>query len=160
MAKLSVLIVCLGNICRSPMGEAVLRHEAKKRGLDIKVDSAGTAAYHEGELSDERTIATCKKNNVPIDRVARAVRTSDFTEFDYIFAADTNNLRNLKSMAPKGTTAEITTFSWYDDKKVIPDPYYGGARGFDEVFEQCVRYSNAFLDHAFPESKPAAASLL
>ncbi|KAI6162068.1 phosphotyrosine protein phosphatase I superfamily [Pisolithus thermaeus] len=81
---LSVLIVCLGNICRSPMGEAVLKHEAEKRGIAINVDSAGTGAYHVGEPPDERTVATCREHNIPVNHLARQVEQSDFKDFQYI----------------------------------------------------------------------------
>ncbi|KAG1716004.1 hypothetical protein ID866_1169 [Astraeus odoratus] len=162
---LSVLIVCLGNICRSPMGEAVLKHEAKKRGVDIKVDSAGTGGYHIGEDPDDRTVTTCKKvktqcllprpdnmtptskqHNVPIDHSARQVQDSDFKDFQYILAADESNLRNLQRIKPSSTTAEVRLWGSYLDNKPIADPYYGGIAGFEQCFDQCTRLSNAFLD--------------
>ncbi|KAG8734860.1 hypothetical protein FRC12_018313 [Ceratobasidium sp. 428] len=131
------------------MGHAVLEHEARKRGLPVVVDSAGTAAYHEGELPDERTIATCKKNSVPIDHLARAVTSSDFKKFDYILASDSANLSNLQHMAPSNSTATIALFGSFGDNKPIADPYYGGINGFEKAFDQCVRYSTGFLDHVF-----------
>ncbi|QRV86243.1 phosphotyrosine protein phosphatase [Ceratobasidium sp. AG-Ba] len=131
------------------MGHAVLEHEAKKRGLPVVVDSAGTAAYHEGEEPDERTVATCKKYGVPIDHLARAVKPSDFKTFNYILASDSANLSNLKSMAPQDATATIALFGSFEDNKPIADPYYGGINGFEKAYEQCVRYSAGFLDHVF-----------
>jgi len=101
-----VLIVCLGNICRSPMGEAVLKKVAKDRDIDILVDSAGTGAYHIGEEPDERTTATCEK-------VRRA---------------------------------EVKLWGSYLDDKSIPDPYYGGIKGFEGIYHQCVGLSKAFLN--------------
>jgi len=145
-AQIKALIVCLGNICRSPMGEAVLQDIAKKRGLDIVVDSCGTASYHVGESPDERTVAVCKKNEVPIDSFARRISTLDFIQFTHILAADENNLRQLNQIKPSNTTAEVRLWGSYDDNKPIPDPYYGGMSDFEKVFEQCVRLSNAFLD--------------
>ncbi|CAE6428507.1 unnamed protein product [Rhizoctonia solani] len=103
--EVSVLIVCLGNICRSPMGHAVLAHEAKKRGLPVVVDSA---------------------YSVPINHRARVVKSSDFKTFDYILASDNANLSNLKSKAPKDSTAVIALFGAYGDNKPVADPYYGG----------------------------------
>ncbi|CAE6433235.1 unnamed protein product [Rhizoctonia solani] len=141
--EVSVLIVCLGNICRSPMGHAVLAHEAKKRGLPVVVDSAGTGAYHVGNPPDERTYS------IPINHRARAVDSSDFKTFDYILASDNANLSNLKSMAPKDSTATITLFGAYGDNNPIADPYYGGINGFEKAYDQCVRYSNGFLDQIF-----------
>jgi len=151
--SLKVLIVCLGNICRSPMGHAVMAHEARKKGLDVFVDSAGTADYHEGEEPDERTTSTCVKHGVPIDHLARAVRAKDFTSFDYILASDAQNLANLQRMAPPGSTAKIALFGSFDDDKPILDPYYGGISGFERTYEQCVRYSTAFFRAVFPSAQ-------
>ncbi|PPQ63009.1 hypothetical protein CVT24_006115 [Panaeolus cyanescens] len=167
--KIKALVVCLGNICRSPMGEAVLREVAKQRGIDLEVDSAGTAGYHVGEEPDERfrtmlLIAPLKcitheirieldshfalavQHNVPIDSLARQVSTSDFVKFTHILASDESNLRNLERVKPTNTTAEVRLWGSYLDKKPIPDPYYGGIDGFEKVYQQCVRLSNAFLD--------------
>ncbi|KAF5375168.1 hypothetical protein D9758_000424 [Tetrapyrgos nigripes] len=135
-----------GNICRSPMGEAVLRDVAKKRGIEIEVDSCGTGGYHIGEEPDDRTIATCKKHNIPIEHSARQINTSDFTKFTHILASDESNLRTLKSMKPKNATAEVRLFGSYLDNKPIADPYYGGLNGFEKVYEQCKAFSDAFLD--------------
>jgi low molecular weight phosphotyrosine protein phosphatase len=150
---LKVLVVCLGNICRSPMGEAVLQDIAKKRGLDIVVDSCGTAGYHVGEEPDERTVAVCKKHGIPIDSHARQIATSDFTRFTHILAADENNLRNLESIKPSNATAEVKLWGSYLDGKPIPDPYYGGMNGFEKVYQQCVSLSNAFLDEVLDKNK-------
>ncbi|KAF5323623.1 hypothetical protein D9611_005767 [Ephemerocybe angulata] len=148
-SEVKVLVVCLGNICRSPMGEAVLQHIAKERGLNITVDSAGTAGYHVGEEPDERTVATCKKHGVPIGSHARQVATSDFLKFTHILASDENNLRNLQSVKPGNATASVRLWGSYLDGLPIPDPYYGKANGFENVYQQCVRLSNAFLDDVF-----------
>ncbi|CAE7206333.1 unnamed protein product [Rhizoctonia solani] len=160
--KVSVLIVCLGNICRSPMGHAVLEHEANKRGLPVVVDSAGTGAYHIGEPPDERyerprlnagypdlTHPIHGDKDFPIKHRARVVESDDFKTFDYILASDDANLSNLKSMAPKDSTATIALFGAYGDNKPIVDPYYGGINGFEAAYDQCVRYSNEFLDQIF-----------
>ncbi|KAJ3829803.1 phosphotyrosine protein phosphatase [Lentinula raphanica] len=147
MSDLKVLIVCLGNICRSPMGEAVLRDVALKRGLSgIIVDSCGTAAYHAGEEPDDRTISTCRKHKIPIEHTARQLQTSDFTEFTHILAADQSNLRNLERVKPRNATAEVRLWGSYLDDKPISDPYYGGMNGFEQVYQQCLALSNAFLD--------------
>ncbi|KAF8560229.1 LMWPc-domain-containing protein [Imleria badia] len=143
---LSVLIVCLGNICRSPMGEAVLRHEATKRGIDIEVDSAGTGAYHVGEDPDYRTISTCKKHNIPINHSARQAKESDFSKFQYILAADGSNLRNLVAKKPSEGTATVRLWGSYLDDKPISDPYYGDITAFEKCFEECTKFSKAFLD--------------
>ncbi|VDC01887.1 unnamed protein product [Peniophora sp. CBMAI 1063] len=141
-----VLVVCLGNICRSPMGEAVLRHVAKERGVQIEVDSCGTAGYHIGEEPDERTVSTCRKYNVPIEHEARQVHRQDFYRFTHLLASDENNLRNLNSIRPKDATAEVKLWGSYLDGKPIADPYYGGINGFEKVYDQCTKLSHAFLD--------------
>lgn len=144
--KIKVLIVCLGNICRSPMGEAVLKDIATKRGLDIVVDSCGTGAYHVGEDPDQRTVIVCTKHKVPISCKARELSSADFTEFTHILAADESNLRNIIRRKPSNSTADIRLWGSYLDNKPIPDPYYGGNDGFEKVFQQCISLSNAFLD--------------
>jgi len=128
------------------MGEAVLMDVAKKRGLDIEVDSAGTAAYHAGEDPDERTVATCKKHRIPISHAARKVSKADFSHFTHILAADESNLRGLEGVKPGNSTAEVRLWGSYLDNKSIADPYYSGIGGFEDVYEQCIALSNAFLD--------------
>lgn len=128
------------------MGEAVLRHEAQKRGVNIKVDSAGTTNYHAGDDPDHRTIETCKKHKVPIHHSARQVEESDFKDFQYILAADGSNLRNLQRIEPSDSSAELRLWGSYLDNKPIADPYYGDIDGFKQCFEQCTKLSNAFLD--------------
>ncbi|KAI9513042.1 phosphotyrosine protein phosphatase [Russula earlei] len=141
-----VLVVCLGNICRSPMGEAVLRHVAKERKIDLAVDSAGTAGYHVREEPDERTTATCEKFGVPISHEARQVRQRDFYDFTHILASDKSNLDNLLRVKPSDSTAEVKLWGSYLDGKPVADPYYGDIKGFEDVYRQCVELSNAFLD--------------
>jgi len=129
------------------MGEAVLRDVATKRGLsDITVDSCGTAGYHVGEDPDDRTVLTCKKHQVSIEHNARKITISDFTQFTHILAADESNLRNLERIKPKDATAEVRLWGSYLDNEPIADPYYGGMNGFEQVYQQCVALSNAFLD--------------
>ncbi|KAG8998177.1 hypothetical protein FRB94_010429 [Tulasnella sp. JGI-2019a] len=146
-----VLVVCLGNICRSPMGEAVLAHEANKLGLPVAVDSAGTANYHVGDTPDERTVSTCKKHGVPIDHQARAVERTDFKDFDYILASDNQNLSNLQRMAPKNPKAKISLFGAFGNGKPIADPYYGGQSGFEQCYKQCVSYSQGLIKEIYGE---------
>ncbi|KAG6836381.1 hypothetical protein H0H93_008681, partial [Arthromyces matolae] len=136
------------NICRSPMGEAVLRDVAKKRGVDLVVDSCGTSAYHIGEDPDQRTAFDLSKtkHKVPISCVGRQVRESDYTTFTHILAADESNLRQLLRVKPEDSTAHIRLWGSYLDNKPIPDPYYGGNDGFEQVYQQCIKLSNAFLD--------------
>ncbi|KAK0245646.1 phosphotyrosine protein phosphatase [Armillaria nabsnona] len=160
--KVKVLIVCLGNICRSPMGEAVMRDVAKRREHDIVLDSAGTGAYHEGEDPDDSrsnlpctlTLSYISQHKIPISHAARKVRSSDYTEFTHILAADESNLNSLKRNAPRNATATIRLWgSYLESNSPISDPYYGGINGFERVYQQCVALSNAFLDDVFePQS--------
>jgi low molecular weight phosphotyrosine protein phosphatase len=111
--KINVLFVCLGNICRSPLAEAVFNQMVEKNGLSSKfgrIDSCGTGAYHAGDGYDDRTIAVCKQNKVPINGVSRKVRGSDFDEFNVIFGMDSNNVRNLQQMKPRSSKAEVYLF--------------------------------------------------
>ncbi|CCM05186.1 uncharacterized protein FIBRA_07395 [Fibroporia radiculosa] len=109
------------------MGEAVLRHVAKERGIDLTVDSAGTSRYHIGEDPDDRTVATCRKYQVAIQHAARQVTKADFHNFTYILAADEANLRSLVQMKPHDASAEVRLWGSYLDDKPIADPYYGGS---------------------------------
>ncbi|KAJ7169736.1 phosphotyrosine protein phosphatase I superfamily, partial [Mycena filopes] len=123
-----------GNICRSPMGEAVLAAAAKKR------DSCGTAGYHVGEDPDEvQRVSTCKKHKIPISHHARQLASSDFTEFTHILASDASNLRDIKRVMPANSTADIRLWA-------IPDPWYGSLSGFEDTYQQCTSLSEAFLD--------------
>ncbi|KAF9462085.1 phosphotyrosine protein phosphatase I superfamily [Collybia nuda] len=131
------------------MGEAVLKDAAKNRGLEIMVDSCGTAGYHVGEDPDQRTVAVCEKHKVRITSKARQITTSDFTRFTHILASDESNLQDLLRQKPDNSTAEVRLWGSYLDHKPIPDPYYGGINGFEQVFQQCTRLSRAFLDKVF-----------
>ncbi|KZT30701.1 LMWPc-domain-containing protein [Neolentinus lepideus HHB14362 ss-1] len=157
MSQKSVLIVCLGNICRSPMGEAVLKHVANERRVDLAVESAGTAGYHVGEEPDERTTAVCRKHGVPISHEAQQVSTEDFRKYDYILAADESNLRNLERIKPRDSKAVVRLWGSYLDNKPIQDPYYGGISGFETCYQQCLRLSHAFLDEF--EGKKSSSNL-
>ncbi|BGP53233.1 hypothetical protein JCM8202_002560 [Rhodotorula sphaerocarpa] len=141
----AVLFVCLGNICRSPLAEAVFADVVHKRGLDIKVDSAGTAGYHVGEEPDERSVAVCQKHGVPINSTCRQLAKADFTRFDYVIGMDSMNMRNIEKAKPGNSTAKIALFGSFGDGKVIDDPYYGGPNGFEKTYQQCVQYSEGLL---------------
>ncbi|KAK9362355.1 phosphotyrosine protein phosphatase I superfamily [Lipomyces starkeyi] len=151
-SKISVAFCCLGNICRSPMAEAVLRHatsEMKLSHLINEIDSFGTSGFHAGDGPDRRTVQTCRANGVPVNHVSRQVRLSDFERFDYIFAMDRENLEDLKYMQPRGSKSKIMLFGAYceDAKmdKIISDPYYGGPDGFQSSFRQLDHFSRTFL---------------
>ena len=134
---MKILMVCLGNICRSPLAEGILAHKTKQ--LNVEVDSAGTAAYHIGELPDKRSIEIANKYNIDLkNQRARQFSRADFDEFAIIYAMDTNNLAHLISLAEtekerkkiKLILNEINPGAY----ESVPDPYYGGENGFQNVY--------------------------
>ncbi|KAJ2721542.1 Low molecular weight phosphotyrosine protein phosphatase [Coemansia sp. Benny D115] len=148
--KTKVLFVCLGNICRSPMAEAVFAHMVRQQGLDERfyIDSAGTAGYHVGSSPDRRSVSTCRSHNVPVKHSARQVCEQDFKEFDYILCMDRSNLEDLRDMQPRGSKAHVSLFGAYDEERpnsIIEDPYYGGQSGFEVNFQQVSRCSKGLL---------------
>lgn len=135
-----ILFVCLGNICRSPLAEGVMLHLKEKHQLNLYIDSAGTANYHVGEAPDPRTIANAKKNGVDLSQLrARQFHTSDFEEFDIIYAMDNNNLRNILAMSQRPEHAQkvkLFLSAVYSEKGLdVPDPYYGTEKDFEHVFQ-------------------------
>ncbi|KAI9313982.1 phosphotyrosine protein phosphatase I superfamily [Dichotomocladium elegans] len=148
----NVLFVCLGNICRSPMAEAVFAHRVKELGLLEhfgKIDSAGTAGYHVGEAPDHRSAQTCRNHGVPVNHRARKVTQADYKNFDYILCMDRSNLETLEQMAPPKSKATVKLFGDFDPEgeRIIRDPYYGGSTGFENNFRQVTRASDGFLKH-------------
>lgn len=133
-------MVCLGNICRSPMAHGLLQHKVEQRGLDWEVDSAGTGDWHTGELPDKRAIACMKKHGIDITyQRARTLVPDDLRRFDIIYVMDKSNYENVKRMArtigvqkfePLLLLSEI-----HPDGAEVPDPYYGGDAGFEEVYQ-------------------------
>jgi protein-tyrosine phosphatase len=128
-----LLFVCSGNICRSPTAEAVMRNLVAEQGLDgeIEVDSAGIGDWHAGESADLRAAAAALRRGVRLEGVARQVTPADFEDFDLILAMDSGHLAELRRMAPPGTSGRVRMFTGQD----VPDPYYGGERGFDDVLD-------------------------
>ena len=141
-------MVCLGNICRSPLAEGILKHKTKN--LDVVVDSAGTASYHVGNLPDSRSIEIANKNGIDLtDQRARQFSEKDFDDFDKIYAMDTNNYANIISLARNQSDRdkvdvilnELNTKS-YDS---VPDPYYGAGDGFQIVYDMLDKASDAIV---------------
>lgn len=152
---IKVLFVCLGNICRSPLAEAVFKKLVRERGLEnhVMADSAGTSTYHLGEQPDERTFAVAEKNGLSLDHLGRQISQSDFREFDYILAMDNSNYRDILNFAKthhvdlrKDQVWKIRQFENEAADLDVPDPYFGGMRGFDQVHEILYRSINRFLD--------------
>ena len=139
-----ILFVCLGNICRSPLAEAIFNHKVEKKGFAdrFKADSAGTSNYHIGEPPDKRTISNALKNGVTIQHRGRQVKVMDFEHYDYVFAMDNSNLESITRLSNGSARAKIDLIRTYDPVSKggeVPDPYYGGEKGFQEVFEMLDR---------------------
>lgn len=132
-----VLMVCLGNICRSPLAEGIL--QSKINSQNVLVDSAGTAAYHVGNLPDERSIEVARKNKIDItNQRARKFTVKDFDAFDYIYAMDESNYQNILILArdkfDKDKVKMILNETHPNKNLSVPDPYYGGNQGFENVY--------------------------
>ena len=141
-----ILFVCLGNICRSPTAEGVMRALVREAGLEdsIELDSAGTGAWHVGNPPDERAAETARARGIALEGAAREVRREDFDDFDLVIAMDRKNLADLRRLAPdERARSRIRLLREFDpasagldvDELDVPDPYYGGPRGFEEVLD-------------------------
>lgn len=150
MASPSVLFVCLGNICRSPLAEAALRKAAKEAGLDIEIDSAGTGNWHSGEPPDRRAIATAARHGVDITGYrARQVRPADFSRYSHLFAADHQNLADLQAMQPTDATAKLALVLDLvagREGEPLTDPYFGDAAGFEETWADVLAAARALVE--------------
>jgi protein-tyrosine phosphatase len=147
----SVLFVCLGNICRSPLAEGVFLHLAAEAGVadEITVDSAGTGAWHIGERPDPRSLEVAARHGIELPGHARRVTVEDFDRFDRIIAMDRSNLRDLQAMRPDGAATRPELLRDHDPDPgdgEVPDPYYGGDGGFDRVYEMVRRACEVLLD--------------
>jgi len=149
--RLRVLMVCLGNICRSPTAEAMLRKKVHEAGLDdrIVVDSAGTADYHVDSPPDRRAITHGERRGLAMrDLRGRQVERADFDRFDWILAMDEDNLADLKRIRPAGSRAKVALLmSFAPDAGAgeVPDPYHGGADGFEQVLDLAAAAADGFI---------------
>lgn len=136
---MKVLMVCLGNICRSPIADGLLAKKVKEEGLNVTVDSAGTGGYHVGEAPDERMRKTAKQFGTPIDHLrARQFKTSDYDEFDLIYVMDKSNYDNVVKLARNQEDKEKVRMILNEIKpksnREVPDPYWSGEQGFVDVY--------------------------
>jgi protein-tyrosine phosphatase len=141
-----ILFVCMGNICRSPTAEGVMRRLLADAGLEdvVEVDSAGTGGWHAGEPPDARATIAARRRGVTLEGGARQVRPDDFDRFDLIVAMDRENLRDLHALAPDDVAREKLRLLAADQD--VPDPYYGGDRGFETVLDMVGAACRELLD--------------
>ncbi|HKY38924.1 MAG TPA: low molecular weight protein-tyrosine-phosphatase [Polyangiaceae bacterium] len=150
---LKLCFVCLGNICRSPIGEGVMRHILQGAGLAhaVEVDSAGTAGYHAGEQPDSRARAAGRRFGVEVGGRARQFKRVDFERFDYVLAMDRSNFEDLRELAPNDAArAKIRLLRSFDQASPsgasVPDPYYGDDEDFDDVVRICLAACGPLLE--------------
>ncbi len=152
MRKIKILFVCMGNICRSPTAEGVFISTINRRRLTdlFEVDSAGTHAYHVGDAPDLRAQKAARERGVELKHLkARKVQNSDFERFDHILVMDDDNHASLSSICPNEHLSKIRHFLDYApqlQKREVPDPYYGGAYGFERVLDMVEAASEGFIE--------------
>ena len=150
--EISVLFVCLGNICRSPTAHGVFEKMVFEQGLEqrIRVDSAGTGDWHLGKQPDRRTIAAGQQRGYDLSHLrARQVTAADFELFDYILAMDKQNLAHLKTLQPKHFSGNLRLFLPFGQASIaeVPDPYNGGEKGFEQVLDMVEHAAKNLLTH-------------
>ena len=149
-----LLFVCMGNICRSPTAEGVMRGLLRERGLEdvVEVDSAGTGDWHVGDPPDRRATAAAHARGIVLEGAARQVAHADFDDFDLILAADRRNLRDLRALLPPEARAKVHLLREFDPASEgapdldVPDPYYGGDDGFERVLDLVEAACRGLLD--------------
>lgn len=157
--KVSVLFVCMGNICRSPSAEAVMKAYVEREGLSGQIfcDSAGTISYHAGEPADSRMKRHAQKRNYKLTSISRQIRAEDFMEFDYIIGMDDENMFNMKGFMTEAEQAyklhKMTDFCSKNNPGSVPDPYYGGDQGFEQVLDLLEDACEGLLNHIRDEFK-------
>jgi len=153
MVKAKILFVCLGNICRSPLAEAIFKHKIKEHRLEayFEANSCGTANYHIGDPPDTRTVANARKNGVSMNHLGRQLCEKDLQDYDYVLAMDKSNHQHILRLANAGhfpgKVALMRNYDSVDKGGEVPDPYYGGESHFQEVFDILDRTMENFIQH-------------
>lgn len=155
---MKILFVCLGNICRSPTAEGVMRGLVREAGLEdeIEVDSAGTGDWHVGSPPDSRSAEAALRRGLTLEGAARQVTAEDFEEYDMLVAMDRANLRALRGLAPMSAREKVRMLREFDPAAAggvdldVPDPYYGGERGFDDVLDLVEAACRGLLEEVRP----------
>lgn len=149
---IGVLFVCLGNICRSPLAEGIFRHLVREAGLEDRftIDSAGTSSYHIGDPPDSRTAEVARRRGVDLTSRGRQLAPADLTRFDWVLAMDGSNLEKVERMAARAHgTARVRLLRAFDPEAAgeleVPDPYYGGPEGFENVHDMVERACRGLL---------------
>lgn len=148
---MKILFVCLGNICRSPVLEAVLRQQARRAGRhDWQVASCGTGGWHAGEGADPRSCASAAQRGYTLEaHRARQLRAADYSDYDWLLAADNDNLAEIRRRRPAQASACVElalAFAGLDSPREVPDPYYGDAAGFDRVIDLAEEFARRVLE--------------
>ena len=150
--KVKVIFVCLGNICRSPMAEAIFKHLVRKANIHerFEITSAGTADYHINCQPDHRTLEICKTKDILIDHCGRQLSAEDLDYYDYVVAMDLNNLTHIKRLAKSSEQLKkihlMRHFSTPNQDLIVPDPYYGNIKDFEHVYDILTEACQALLD--------------
>lgn len=151
MERIKVLFVCLGNICRSPLAEAIFKHKIRERGLEhrVEVSSCGTANYHVGDMPDPRTIKNALKNGVAIDHLGKQLSENDLSHYDFILAMDKSNHTNIFKLTNARDHAHkiklMRSFDLEPNGDEVPDPYYGTETDFQNVFDILNHSMDSFI---------------
>ena len=159
MKKRTILFVCMGNICRSPAAEGVMKHVLEERGLadQFEVDSCGTIGYHSGNKADSRMREAAQKRGYDLASISRQIKPSDLDDFDLILCADRENLFHVNALDRDGIYEDrihlMMEYAGLDDVREIPDPYYGGSEGFEHVLDLLERASSRIIDRVLKEEE-------
>ena len=153
MAEVSVLFICTGNICRSPTAQGVFEHKLAEAGLEsrVYVDSAGTHGFHKGHQPDDRAQRAALRRGFDLSRQrSRRVMADDFESFDYVIGMDYDNMHVLQQICPQAHSEKLSLFMAFVESapvEEVPDPYYGGSHGFEQVLDLVEQASEALLEH-------------